>query len=157
MSDREMMVDGEIGQLEVIEFLVGAQSFGISMKQVREVLQAMNVTSSPHSHPSMEGMIHVRELVIPLVDLAHYLGLPASASPAEDKYIIAEVDELLVAFHVHDIVHIHRVSSTQVDKPSALFQTQHSATAGVIKLEDKLVLLLDFDKIVADINPEGEE
>ncbi len=101
----------------------------------------------------MEGVIRLRQEVIPVVDLAKVLHLPESEYPSQDKFIIAELNKMKVAFHVHSVSRIHRISWEQIEKPSELSQGGLGHTIGIVKMENEMALLLDFEKIVVDINP----
>src|SRR5699024_5398007 len=107
----------------------------------------------PHAHENVEGIIRLREEVIPVVDLAKVLQLPASDSKETDKLIIAELNKVKVAFRVHRISRIHRISWGQIEKPNELSAGEQAYAIGIIKLEDEMALLLDFEKIIVEINP----
>ncbi|TXK91853.1 response regulator, partial [Parageobacillus sp. SY1] len=65
-----------------------------------------------------------------------------------------EFNQLKVVFHVHDVTRIHRISWKQIEKPSQMYQGLEAQIIGVVKLEGQMILLLDFEKIIADINPD---
>ena len=102
----------------------------------------------------VEGIIELRGEVLPVVNVADALGFPPSETPQQDKFIVAEFNQQKVVFHVHSVTQIHRISWTQIEKPSDMYQGQDSQIIGVIKLNGEMILLLDFEKIVVEINPE---
>src|SRR5690606_19101492 len=73
----------------------------------------------------------------------------------EGKYIVAAFNKQEVVFHVHEVAQIHRVSWNQIEKPADLYSGNASQVIGVIKREEDMLLLLDFEKIVVDINPDS--
>ncbi|PAM93358.1 chemotaxis protein CheV, partial [Flavobacterium sp. IR1] len=128
-------------------------TFGINVLKVREIINPLPITLTPNAHKHVEGVIRLRQEVIPVVDLAKVLNLTASDDPAQDKFIVAELNKMKVAFHVHSVSRIHRISWEQIEKPSELSLNAESHTIGIVKLEEEMSLLLDFEKIVVDINP----
>lgn len=153
-QNKEILLESGTNELEVIVFQVGTGVFGINVMKVREIIKAPPVTSMPNSHPYIEGIVRLRDEVLTVVNLTTVLGFPPSEHPEEDKLIISELNQLKVAFRVQSVSRIHRLSWEQIEKPTDLSQNLESAATGVVKLDDQMVLLLDFEKIVVDINPD---
>lgn len=151
----DILLESGTNELEVVTFQVGASSFGINVLKVREIIVPLPITDTPNAHKNVEGVIRLREEVIPVIDLAKVLNLPPSAHPEKDKLIIAELNQLKVAFHVHSVSRIHRISWEQIEKPDELSAGHQAYTIGIIKLADEMSLLLDFEKIVVEISPES--
>ncbi|MDT8859958.1 chemotaxis protein [Alkalihalobacillus sp. MEB130] len=149
-----ILLESGTNELEVIAFQVGTSTFGINVMKVREIVQVSPVTPMPNSHPYIEGIIRLRDEVLTVVNLANVLGIEPSRSPDQDKFIISELNQIKVAFRVKNVSRIHRISWGQIEKPAELSQGLESACTGVVKMEDQMILLLDFEKIVVDINPE---
>ncbi|KMK76562.1 chemotaxis protein [Alkalihalobacillus pseudalcaliphilus] len=150
---QDILLESGTNELEIVLFEIGGSSFGINVLKVREIIQPLPITATPNSHHHVEGIIRLREEVIPVVDLAKVLDLAPSDKGASDKFIIAELNQMKVAFHVHSVSRIHRISWNQIEKPSDLSTGFEAHTNGIVKMNDKLALLLDFEKIIVDINP----
>lgn len=155
MSDHKgILLESGTNELEIVEFQVGSNNFGINVIKVKEIIQPIAVTYIPHAHPHVEGIVQLRGEVLPVVNMSKVLGLPAINSEQE-KYIVAEFNKQRVVFHVENVTQIHRISWNQIEKPSNIYQGGTSHVIGVIKREDLMILLLDFEKIIVDINPES--
>lgn len=150
-----ILLESGTNELEIVEFGVGEGIFGINVIKVREIVNPLKITKLPNSHPCVEGLIQLRGQVIPVVDLAKVLGFASDKDPAFDKFIVAEFNQIKVAFHVHTVSRIHRISWGQIEKPTELAQNSLNTTIGIVKMEDRIILLLDFEKIVVDISPEA--
>ncbi|NNU91058.1 chemotaxis protein [Anoxybacillus sp. CHMUD] len=150
-----ILLESGTNELEIVEFLVGDNRFAINVIKVKEIIQPIAPTKVPHAHPYIEGIIELRGEVLPLIDLAKALGFGPSSNPAQDKYIVAEFNQQKVVFHVHNVTQIHRISWKQIEKPSQMYQGLESQIIGVVKLNGNMILLLDFEKIVVDINPQS--
>ncbi len=150
-----ILLESGTNELEVIVFSIGEGVFGINVMKVREIINPLPVTKMPNGHPNVEGIIRLREEVLPVIDLAKVIGFPASKQPETDKVIVAELNKMKVAFHVHNVSRIHRISWEQIEKPTKLSQGLEGSTIGVIKMDENMILLLDYEKIVVDISPDS--
>ena len=148
----DILLETGTNELEVVMFSIGAGTYGINVLKVREIINAMDVTAIPNSHPNVEGVIRVREEVLPVVNLAKVLDMDDSAESSQDKFIIGELNQIKVAFRVHHVSRIHRISWEQIEKPSELSTGSQAYAIGIIKLEDQLSILLDFEKIMVEID-----
>lgn len=153
-SQTDILLDSGTNELEVVMFNIGTGLYGINVLKVREIVNVLPVTSIPNAHHHVEGVIRLREEVLPVINLAKVLAIPESEDPSEDKLIIAELNQIKIAFRVHDVSRIYRISWEQIEKPSEISSGQEAYAIGIIKLEDKISILLDFEKIVVEINPE---
>lgn len=153
--DNGILLESGTNELEIIEFEVNHNKFGINVIKVKEIIQPIPVTPIPHAHPNVEGIIQLRGEVLPVVDMAKVLQMPAGDHGNNEKYIVAEFNKQKVVFHVHNVTQIHRISWNIIEKPSDIYSGDTSQIIGVIKRDNDMVLLLDFEKIIVDINPES--
>jgi two-component system, chemotaxis family, chemotaxis protein CheV len=153
-ENKGILLETGTNELEIVEFGIGKNKFGINVIKVKEIINPVPITVVPHAHHHVEGIIELRGEVLPVVNVADALGFPPSETPQQDKFIVAEFNQQKVVFHVHSVTQIHRISWTQIEKPSDMYQGHDSQIIGVIKLNGEMILLLDFEKIVVEINPE---
>jgi len=154
-NDKGILLETGTNELEIVEFGVGKNKFGINVIKVKEIINPVPITTIPHAHPNVEGIMELRGEVLPVVNLANALGLPPSEEPEKDKFIVSEFNKTKIIFHVHNVSQIHRISWEDIEKPSEMYQGAESQIIGVIKLNGEMILLLDFERIVVDINPES--
>mgnify|MGYP003477527477 FL=1 len=151
--NKGILLESGTNELEIVEFEVANNKFGINVIKVKEIIQPMNVTFIPHVHEHVEGIIQLRGEVLPVVDMLKVLGIPNAQRNPQQKYIVAEFNKQRVVFHVDNVTQIHRISWDQIEKPSDMYQGGMSQVIGVIKHKDEMILLLDFERIMVDINP----
>ena len=152
--DTNILLESGTNELEVLEFTLGNNHYGINVAKIREILTYQPVTPVPNSHPSVEGIFMPRDTMITVVNLKRCLGMPESGD-GKGLFIITNFNKLNIAFHVDAVIGIHRVSWESIIKPDSTINTEdNSASTGVIKMDDKLIIILDFEKIVSDISPE---
>ncbi len=150
-----ILLESGTNELEVLEFHIGNNHYGINVAKVKEIMSYQPPTPVPNSHPSTEGIFMPRDTIISIVDLAKSLQLPKSEDPKRDMYIITNFNKLNIGFHVHGVDGIHRLTWEDISKPDeTISSAQSSVATGIIKLEGKLIVVLDFEKIVTDISPE---
>ncbi|MDD5949030.1 MAG: chemotaxis protein [Lachnospiraceae bacterium] len=152
--ETNILLESGTNELEILEFKIGENHYGINVAKVREILQYQPITPVPNAHPYIEGLFMPRDAIITVVDLARSLSLKSTTSPT-DMLIITNFNSLNIAFHVHQVLGIHRVSWADVNKPDrTVNSTENSAATGILKYEGRLIIILDFEKIVSDISPE---
>lgn len=151
----DILLESGTNELEVVMFQIGNGLFGINVLKVREIINAIDVTPIPNSHADVEGIIRLRDEVLPVVNLAKVLDIPPSQNPEDDKFIIAELNQIKIAFRVHHVSRIHRISWEQIEKPTELSTGDQAYAIGIIKLEEEMSILLDFEKIVVEIDPDS--
>jgi len=151
--DTKILLENGTNELEVLEFTLDGNSYGINVAKIKEIITYQPVTPVPNAHPSIEGIFMPRDTMITAIDLKNCLG--RSPSTASGLFIITNFNKLDIAFHVEDVKGIHRVSWRDIIKPDATISTpEESVATGIIKKDGKLIIILDFEKIVSDINPE---
>ena len=153
--ETNILLESGTNELEVLEFIVGTNHYGINVAKIKEILPYKQPTPIPNAHPCIEGIFMPRDTIITIVDLGRSLNLPPSNTTRTDMYIVTNFNKLNIAFHVNDVVGIQRVSWADITKPDESISNSGKGVAtGIIKLSDKLIVILDFEKIVSDISPE---
>ena len=152
--DTNILLENGTNELEVLEFTLGKNHYGINVAKIREILSYQPVTPIPNANPSVEGIFMPRDVMITVINLKHCLGL-SDSTVTDEGLFITNFNKLNIAFHVDEVIGIHRVSWADIIKPDSTVNAENNGVStGVIKLEDKLVIILDFEKIVTDISPE---
>lgn len=153
--ETNILLENGTNELEVLEFTIGNNYYGINVAKIREILPYQPVTPMPNAHKSIEGIFMPRDTMITVINLPKELGLAESTDYSSDMMIITNFNKLNIAFHVHKVVGIHRVSWNDIIKPDHTINTTDSSIAtGIIKIDGKLIVILDFESIVSEISPE---
>ena len=140
--------------LEVMEFVVGENIYGINVAKVREVVQYTTPTPSPDQNPCVEGILMLRGKPVPIINLSKRLGISESGNGDRDLCIITSFNNLIIGLHVHQINGIIKLSWSKINSPDETI-TKHGncIITGIVNFPEYILILLDFEKIVADINP----
>ncbi len=151
--DTKILLENGTNELEVLEFTLNGNSYGINVAKIKEIIPYQKVTPVPNAHPSIEGVFMPRDTMITAIDLKNCIQLGESGEGG--LFIITNFNKLDIAFHVDSVIGINRVSWQDIIKPNATISTSESGVStGIVKLGEKLIIILDFEKIVTDINPE---
>lgn len=155
MKENNILLETGTNELEILEFFIAGNSYGINVAKITELMQAQEVQAMPRSNPYIEGIFQPRNEVYTIIDLAKYLELPPSENPEKDIYIITSFNKMSVAFHVHAVENIFRISWSAIEKPnSIIYGGEEGVVTGIAKIGDRIISILDFEKITFDIGPE---
>lgn len=147
-----ILLESGTNELELLKFHVGTKCFGINIAKVSEMMRYAPVTPMPDAPDAVEGIFMPRDTLITVVDLHKVLDSPRPESD-EGMFIICEFNSMHVAFHVTSVNGIVKLSWTSIEKPPSVAQNENGGLiTGVAKIDDGMILVLDFEKIVADIN-----
>ncbi len=140
-------------EFEILEFKVDNRSYGINVAKVKEIISYQPLTPVPNAHPSVEGIFMPRDTMLTAINLKNCLQ--HGESKEGGLFILTNFNSLDLAFHVDSVARIHRVSWADIMEPSqAAGDSESGVSTGIIKIDDRLIIILDFEKIVSDINPE---
>ena len=151
--DTKILLENGTNELEVLEFTLGGNNYGINVAKIKEILLYQHVTPVPNGHECVEGIFMPRDTMITAIDLKNCLQ--RGTSTPGGLFIVTNFNKLDIAFHVDNVKGIHRISWQDIIKPGATVSSaDESISTGIVKLDGSLVIILDFEKIVTDINPE---
>ena len=149
-----ILLESGTNEIEIMEFTIDGSLYGINVAKVREIIMSAPVKLMPHAHPAVEGIFKPRDAVITVVDLPGYLGINKEKS-TKDLFIITNFNKMFIAFRVHTVVGISRISWTDIQKPDKTVSGGAEGVAtGIAQCDGELVTILDFERIVAEIAPE---
>ncbi len=130
--------------------------YGVNVAKVLEIIRMQPITALPQMpHPAVLGAFPHRDgRVIPLVDLAKYLGIQRDPH-GEPKIIVTEFNTVITGFLVSGVNRIHRISWASVEAPGRFLQeASRNSITGMVRLDERVVFLLDMESIVAEMHPD---
>ena len=152
---RGILLESGTNEIEVMEFTINDSLYGINVAKVKEIIVSQPVKHMPHAHPAVEGIFKPRDKVITVVDLPNFLLGVSEEKKDKDLFIVTNFNKINIAFRVHTVVGISRISWTSIQKPDKTVNGGNEGIAtGIAQCGDDLVTILDFEKIVAEIAPE---
>ncbi|MBO5087469.1 MAG: chemotaxis protein CheV [Lachnospiraceae bacterium] len=153
--DTNILLESGTNELEVLEFTIAGNHYGINVAKVREILTMTDITPIPNSHPCIEGIFMPRDTIITVINLVKALNFPEKVDRRNDMLIVTNFNNLNIAFDVDQVLGIHRVSWQDIVKPDSTVNAPGVGIAtGIIKKLESLIIVLDFERIVEEICPE---
>lgn len=139
------------GQLQLVTFDVAGEEFAVDILAVREINRMMSLTRVPNSPAEVEGVINLRGKIIPVIDLRRRFGMEPTQHSQDSRIVVVEVMERVVGFIVDRVHEVLRIEKSIVEPaPEMVCSIDSDFIAGVGKLEDRLVILLDVVKLFGD-------
>ncbi|HEY3060903.1 MAG TPA: chemotaxis protein CheW [Chloroflexota bacterium] len=150
VEDRATGVAGSGDERQLVVFQLGAELYGVEISRVHEIIRLQSVTKVPRSPAFVEGVINLRGKVIPVVDLRRRFGLPTADHTRASRIVVVELGDQVVGIVVDGVSEVLRVNTATVEPPSPVVAGIDSEYLhGIAKLSDRLVILLDLDRILA--------
>ena len=155
MADTEILLESGTNEIEIMQFTIFGELYGINVAKVREIMMAGKVKPIPHSHQSVEGIFKPRDILLTVINLPYYLTGERGENNDRDLFIITNFNKTNIAFRVHTVVGISRISWEDIQKPdNTITNGEEGVATGIALCGGNLVSILDFEKIVAEIAPE---
>jgi len=135
--------------LQLVTFGIGEEEFGIDILKVQEIIRTMAITKVPNSPPYVEGVINLRGKVIPVIDLRSRFNMEYRAHDSHTRIIVIELHGMIIGFVVDEVSEVLRIQSNTVEPPPPVVSGIESEyIKGVGKLDDRLLILLDLEKLI---------
>ncbi len=138
---------------QLVSFVVEDEEFGVDILKVQEIIRTVDITRVPKSPEFVEGVINLRGKIVPVIDLRIRFGIAKHERDNETRIIVVELSDRVVGFLVDKVKEVIRVEKNIIEPPPELTTSISSNyITGVAKLQDRLLILLDLDKVLS-----GEE
>jgi purine-binding chemotaxis protein CheW len=140
----------DAGLIQLVTFSIGEEEFGVDILRVQEIIRMMDITKVPKAPDFVEGVINLRGNVIPIIDLRKRFGMEARERDKHTRTIVIEINNMIVGFIVDAVSEVLRIPSDTVEPPPPVVAGLESEyISGVGKLEDRLLILLDLDRLLS--------
>ncbi|MGN0588674.1 MAG: chemotaxis protein [Ruminiclostridium sp.] len=150
--ESNILLESGTNELELLEFFVGDKDYGINIAKVSEIMAYRPITPIPAAPPEIEGLFMPRDKIITVVDLHKVLGIPIPENTTT-LLIVCEFNGLDIAFHVSSVKGIQRINWGNIEKPPTVANNSQSGIAtGIAKIDGRIIIILDFEKIISDLN-----
>jgi two-component system chemotaxis response regulator CheV len=150
-----ILLESGTNELEIVEFCIDdgdtPMYYGVNVAKVREIIHKPKMRSIVAAPRSVAGMITLRNKVLPVIDLAQILEqYPAKAA---DRIVVLEFNRVVIGVLVNAVSRIYRLSWEQIEAPQSI--AAGSYITGLVKMDDRIILILDFERIIAEMYQEG--
>jgi len=153
---QDILLETGTNEVEIAEFLLGSQSFGINVAKIKEFVpyDITSLTKVPNSPPSMIGVFLLRGRTIPLIDLNVHLGRKEGYTSERPVVLVTEFNTMINGFRIDAINQIHRLSWNDLKPLNPLLKKHTTRFTGTVNVKNHEILILDLEYIVSEIFPE---
>lgn len=135
-------------EIQLVIFRLANEEYGLPITKVQEINRLVPITKLPQTAAFMEGVINLRGRIIPVIDLRKRFQLTVTDYAEDTRIIIVEVNGQTVGIIVDAVTEVVRLAAASVEPPPPSFMLDSQYIHGVGKMEDRLLILLDIDKIL---------
>lgn len=147
--------EGDSSLLQLVTFRIGEEEFGVDILAVQEIIRLMQITPVPRAPVDIAGVINLRGKVIPVVNMRSRFSLPAQESTPQTRIVVMEFEEKIVGFLVDAVSEVLRIPvTTEEDPPPVVAGIGSEYIRGVGKLDERLLILLDLNSLMAHLDTE---
>lgn len=137
--------------LQLVSFLIENEEFGVDILNVQEIIRPVDITRVPNAPAFVEGVINLRGRIVPVVDLRKRFNMSQRERDKNSRIIVVELDDKIVGFMVDAVREVLRVDTNVIEPPPELaIGIDAGYITGVAKLEDRLLILLDLERILSE-------
>ncbi len=147
MTDTDTIINQE---RQLVVFDLAAESYGVDIGTVREIIRVQEITHVPNAPDFVEGVINLRGKVIPVVDLRKRFGLELGEQTAESRIVVVDISGEDIGVMVDAVAEVLRIPADSVESAASIITTADSYyILGIAKLGERLIILLDLDKVLS--------
>ncbi len=150
MSFQEKTKTDQQELLQLVSFKIGEEEFGVDILSVQEINRMSQITKVPNTPHFIEGVINLRGRIIPVLDLRVKLGLLKLEHNKNTRIVVVELKGQTIGFIVDEVSEVLRIPKNITEAPPAMvggIDSEYITSIG--KLEDRLLILLDLEKILS--------
>lgn len=141
---------GHADLLQLVSFHIGGEEFGLDILRVQEIIRIQELTRVPNSPDFVDGVINLRGKVIPVIALRKRFGLEELPHDKQTRIVVVEVRGTVLGFIVDSVSEVLRIPTDTVEPPPRLGKVEREYVSGVGKLDNRLLILLDVDRLMTD-------
>lgn len=143
------------GEIQLVIFKLGEEEYGVDILNVQEIIKMVEFTKLPNLPNFVEGVINLRGKIIPVIDLKKRFSLPQKDYNDDNRIVVIDVNNTTVGMVVDAVSEVLRISNNTIEPtPAIISSIDTEYLKGVGKLEDRLLILLDIEKIFSNSQKE---
>jgi purine-binding chemotaxis protein CheW len=138
-------------EIQLVVFKLGEEEYGVPITQVQEINRLVTPTKIPKSPEFVEGVINLRGKIIPIIDLKKRFSLPLTDSTDDTRIVVIEIAGNTVGVIVDAVSEVIRINSSNIEPaPAIISSIDAEYLSGVGKVDDRLLILLELNKVFSD-------
>ncbi|MAG36194.1 MAG: chemotaxis protein CheW [Dehalococcoidia bacterium] len=140
----------EVNEEQLVVFTLNNEAYGVDVATVREIIRMQDITEVPRTPSFVEGVINLRGKIIPVVDLRKRFGFATVQHDQDSRIMVVDTGGQDVGMIVDSVTEVLRITDDAVEPPSSVVtEANADYLRGIIKLTDRLIILLDLDRVLS--------
>jgi purine-binding chemotaxis protein CheW len=135
--------------LQLVGFHVGGEEFALDIRRVQEIIRLQQLTRVPNSPDAIDGVMNLRGKIIPVIALRKRFGLEQVPADKQTRIVVVEIKGTVLGFIVDSVSEVLRIPAHTVEPPPRLGKVEEEYVSGVGKHDDRLLILLDVDRLMS--------
>jgi purine-binding chemotaxis protein CheW len=137
-------------ELQLVVFNIGKEEFGVEIMRVQEIIRMTSITGIPQAPDYIRGIINLRGKIIVVLNLNVIMGMETKEQDENTRIIVANIDETVMGFIVDSVSEVIRLPEKNVEQAPAVIANKIGTeyVMGVGKMDDRLLILLDIDRVL---------
>jgi purine-binding chemotaxis protein CheW len=137
-------------EIQLVTFRLGEEEYGINIMQVQEIMRLPDIVWVPQAPSFVEGIINLRDQVIPVIDLAKRLDVSSDEQTDDTRVVIANIQGSLVGLVVDSVSEVMRIGTDDIEPlPEIMASHNGEFLKGIAKLDNRLIILLDLENALS--------
>lgn len=139
------------GAIQAVSFRLNAEEYGIEITKIQEIILVSDITRVPQTAPYIKGLINLRSTIVPIVDLRLRFGMPEQQPTEKTRIMVVDAGGKTIGLIVDAVSEVLRIAIEHISPPTTVSGLSHEFITGLAKLQQRLLILLDIDRLLADI------
>jgi purine-binding chemotaxis protein CheW len=134
--------------LQLVTFSLGNEEYAVDILKVQEINRMKEITRVPYAPAYVIGVINLRGKVMPVIDLRNKFGLDTKENDPHSRIMIMDIEGITMGLVVDAVSEVLRIPASIVEPPPMAFEISTKFITGIAKLENRLIILLDMDRLI---------
>jgi len=149
MSQRDEVKEEEEEQLQLLTFQLGGEEYALNIMDIKEIIRPRETTEVPRTPDYIMGIFSLRGAIIPVFDVSLRLGLPKSERGPQNRIVVVKSQEHLFGLHVDSVIQVLDIPLSRIEPPPEILGgVEGEFLRGIGRIEDRLIILLNLDRIL---------
>jgi purine-binding chemotaxis protein CheW len=137
-------------ELQLVGFHVDGEEYGLDVLRVHEIIRVQHLTRVPNSADFVDGVMNLRGKIVPVVALRRRFGLEPIPFDKQTRIVVVETRGAVLGFIVDSVSEVFRIPADRIEPPPRLGKVDREYVSGVGRLNERLLILLDVDRLMSD-------
>lgn len=140
-------------ELQLVTFRLGTELYGINISKVREIIKVIEITSVPKAYYFVEGLINLRGVIVPVIDLRKMFEITSIGEDKENRIVVVEVNDRILGILVDSVSEVMKLNTDNIEPvPATLSGIDNKYLGGVGKVDDQILIILKIEKVLSSEN-----